>query len=79
MSYDPLDHDFERGMRNRRSVLGDAWVDRSVANATNFNADFQNLITRFAWNEMGPSRAGPQDPAHHRAGHHHCTGALGRI
>jgi 4-carboxymuconolactone decarboxylase len=52
MSYDPLDHDFERGMRNRRSVLGDAWVDRSVANATNFNADFQNLITRFAWNEI---------------------------
>ncbi|AYR26116.1 3-oxoadipate enol-lactonase [Herbaspirillum rubrisubalbicans] len=52
MSYDPLDHDFERGMRNRRSVLGDQWVDRSVANATNFNADFQNLITRFAWHEI---------------------------
>eukprot|EP01037_Dinobryon_pediforme_P035063 gene35063-41278_t len=52
MSYDPLDHDFERGMRNRRNVLGDAWVDRSVANATNFNAEFQNLITRFAWNEI---------------------------
>jgi 3-oxoadipate enol-lactonase len=52
MSFDPLDHDFERGMRNRRSVLGDAWVDRSVAGATNFNAEFQNLITRFAWNEI---------------------------
>ncbi|WP_050464448.1 bifunctional 4-carboxymuconolactone decarboxylase/3-oxoadipate enol-lactonase PcaCD [Herbaspirillum autotrophicum] len=52
MSYDPLDHDFERGMRNRRAVLGDAWVDRSVANATNFNAEFQHLITRFAWNEI---------------------------
>jgi 3-oxoadipate enol-lactonase len=52
MSYDPVDHDFERGMRNRRSVLGDAWVDSSVANATNFNAEFQNLITRFAWNEI---------------------------
>ncbi len=52
MSYDPIDHDFERGMRNRRSVLGDAWVDRSVANATNFNGEFQNLITRFAWNEI---------------------------
>jgi len=52
MSYDPLDHDFERGMRNRRSVLGDAWVDRSIGNATSFNAEFQNLITRFAWNEI---------------------------
>jgi 3-oxoadipate enol-lactonase len=52
MSYDPLDHDFERGLQNRRSVLGDAWVERSLANANSFNAEFQNLITRFAWNEI---------------------------
>lgn len=52
MSYDPFNHDIERGLRNRRSVLGDAWVDRSLSNANNFNADFQNLITRFAWNEI---------------------------
>ncbi|MGF6272611.1 3-oxoadipate enol-lactonase [Massilia sp. UYP11] len=52
MSFDPLDHDFERGLQNRRSVLGDAWVDRSLNNANGFNADFQNLITRFAWNEI---------------------------
>lgn len=52
MSFDPIDHDFERGLSNRRSILGDAWVDRSLNNATNFNADFQNLITRFAWNEI---------------------------
>jgi 3-oxoadipate enol-lactonase len=52
MSFDPLDHDFERGLQNRRTVLGDAWVDRSLNNANAFNADFQNLITRFAWNEI---------------------------
>jgi 3-oxoadipate enol-lactonase len=52
MSFDPLDHDFERGLQNRRTVLGDAWVDRSINNANSFNADFQNLITRFAWNEI---------------------------
>jgi len=52
MSYDPIDHDFERGMQNRRQILGDDWVHRSVANATGFNAEFQNLITRFAWNEI---------------------------
>jgi len=52
MSFDPIDHDFERGLQNRRSVLGDAWVDRSINNANSFNADFQNLITRFAWNEI---------------------------
>jgi 3-oxoadipate enol-lactonase len=52
MSFDPIDHDFERGLHQRRAILGDAWVDRSLANANNFNADFQNLITRFAWNEI---------------------------
>ena len=52
MSHDPIDHDLERGLRNRRRILGDAWVDKSLANASNFNADFQNLITRFAWHEI---------------------------
>ncbi|MBA3591822.1 3-oxoadipate enol-lactonase [Methylibium sp.] len=49
---DPYDHDLERGMRNRRAILGDAWVDKSVANANAFNADFQNFITRYAWNDV---------------------------
>jgi 3-oxoadipate enol-lactonase len=52
MSFDPIDHDFERGLQNRRTVLGDEWVDRSLNKASSFNADFQNLITRFAWNEI---------------------------
>lgn len=52
MSFDPIDHDYERGLHNRRAILGDAWVERSLANANSFNADFQNLITRFAWNEI---------------------------
>lgn len=52
MSIDPIDHDFERGLRNRRAILGDAWVERSLNNANDFNADFQNLITRFAWHEV---------------------------
>ena len=52
MSYDPIDHDFERGLNNRRNILGDAWVERSLSNANSFNAEFQNMITRFAWNEI---------------------------
>ncbi|HAT29618.1 MAG TPA: 3-oxoadipate enol-lactonase [Janthinobacterium sp.] len=52
MSHDPIDHAFERGLHQRRAILGDAWVDRSLANTNNFNADFQNLITRFAWNDI---------------------------
>jgi 3-oxoadipate enol-lactonase/4-carboxymuconolactone decarboxylase len=43
---------FEAGLRNRRRVLGDAWVDRSLANRTPFNADFQAMITRIAWHEI---------------------------
>ena len=44
--------DFDRGVINRRAVLGDAWVDKSLDNATAFNADFQSLITRYAWNDI---------------------------
>ncbi len=44
--------DFDRGVANRRAVLGDAWVDKSLDNANAFNADFQALITRYAWNDV---------------------------
>lgn len=44
--------DFDRGLRNRRQVLGDSWVERSLSNANSFNADFQSLITRYAWHEI---------------------------
>lgn len=40
------------GQRNRRRILGDAWVDRSLAARNPFNADFQDLITRHAWNDL---------------------------
>ncbi|HEU4460523.1 MAG TPA: 3-oxoadipate enol-lactonase [Methylibium sp.] len=49
---DAHDHDYERGLRNRRAMLGDAWVDRSTTQSTAFNADFQNFITRYAWHEV---------------------------
>ena len=52
MSKDNYRHDIERGLAHRRRVLGDAWVDRALANATQFNVDFQDFITRFAWNEI---------------------------
>lgn len=52
MSYDPLDHDLLRGLDQRRAVLGDAWVERSLANADTFTADFQNFITRYAWHDI---------------------------
>ena len=42
----------EAGLRNRRDVLGDAWVDQSIANRTSLNNDFQAMITRIAWHEV---------------------------
>lgn len=43
------DKKYNDGMKTRRSVLGDAHVDRATANATSFDADFQRFITEFAW------------------------------
>ena len=42
----------DQGMRTRREVLGDEHVDRAVAKTTEFTADFQDLITRYAWGEI---------------------------
>lgn len=43
---------YEAGMRVRRQVLGDAHVDRVLAASDDFDADFQDLITRYAWGEV---------------------------
>jgi 4-carboxymuconolactone decarboxylase len=40
---------FTQGMKMRRAVLGDAHVDQAEANKTAFDADFQAMITEYAW------------------------------
>jgi 4-carboxymuconolactone decarboxylase len=42
----------EIGMRIRREVLGDEYVDRALADGTEFTAAFQDFITRYAWGEV---------------------------
>ena len=42
----------DAGMKKRRKVLGDAWVDRSIARKNDFNGDFLDLITRYAWGDI---------------------------
>src|SRR6185295_6114221 len=42
----------EAGMRVRREVLGDAYVDRALARTTPFTADFQDFITQVAWGDV---------------------------
>ena len=43
---------YDAGMKVRRAVLGDAHVDRSLANRQPFSEEFQDLITRYAWGEI---------------------------
>jgi 4-carboxymuconolactone decarboxylase len=43
---------YEKGMEVRRAVLGDQHVDRSLQNLNDFNREFQELVTRYAWGEV---------------------------
>lgn len=47
-----MDHrqSYEEGLKVRREVLGDAYVERSLQQRNDFNAEFQEMITRYAWN-----------------------------
>lgn len=43
---------YEQGIAVRRAVLGDVHVDRSLQTRNEFNQEFQDLITRYAWGEI---------------------------
>ncbi|MGW4731096.1 bifunctional 3-oxoadipate enol-lactonase/4-carboxymuconolactone decarboxylase PcaDC [Streptomyces shenzhenensis] len=43
---------YETGLKIRREVLGDAHVDRALAQSDDFSGDFQEFITRYAWGEI---------------------------
>ncbi|MEU9395868.1 4-carboxymuconolactone decarboxylase [Streptomyces sp. NPDC048324] len=43
---------YDTGIKIRREVLGDAHVDRTLAEADAFSGDFQELLTRYAWGEI---------------------------
>jgi 4-carboxymuconolactone decarboxylase len=46
------DSAYDRGMQTRREVLGGEYVDDVVGRTTEFTADFQDFITRYAWGEI---------------------------
>lgn len=49
----PVSQDsLERGLVNRRKVLGDAWVEKSINAANVVNVEFQRLITSYAWDQI---------------------------
>ena len=43
---------YQAGLTIRRKILGDAWVDRALADRTTLDAEFQEMITRIAWHEV---------------------------
>jgi 4-carboxymuconolactone decarboxylase len=42
---------YERGLAMRRKVLGEAYVDKQLKSADDFNRDFQRLVTQYCWGE----------------------------
>ena len=43
---------YSAGLKVRRAVLGDAHVEKTLADRNSFNEGFQDLITRYAWGEI---------------------------
>ena len=43
---------FDKGLKVRREVLGDAYVAKSLAAATDYSAPLQKLITEWCWGEI---------------------------
>lgn len=50
---------FKAGMSVRRQVLGDAYVDRAISNATDFTQPLQDMVTENCWGEIWTRSAIP--------------------
>lgn len=51
--YAPINQElFDKGLKNRREVLGAEYVDASIKNATDFNIDMQELVTQYCWGDV---------------------------
>lgn len=46
------DERYKQGIQVHTEVLGEKHVNRSIENLNEFNSDFQNFISRFAWGEV---------------------------
>ena len=43
---------FDQGLKVRREVMGDAFVDKALSNQNDFNQDLQQLVTEVAWGKI---------------------------
>ena len=42
---------YDAGMKMRRQVAGNEYVDKAMANVDDFNRDFQRIVTQYCWGE----------------------------
>ena len=42
---------YDAGMKMRRQVAGGEYVDKAMSNMTDFNKDFQRIVTQYCWGE----------------------------
>ena len=43
---------YDRGLLKRRQVLGDEYVDSALRNVSDFNREFQRLVSEYCWGEV---------------------------
>jgi 4-carboxymuconolactone decarboxylase len=46
------DDAYDEGLKIRKSVLGDEYVNRALANVNSFNAPLQELVTEYCWGKV---------------------------
>ena len=68
---------YDRGMAMRRKVLGDEYVDRAIANTDDFNRQFQEHLTEYAWGAVwGDEALKPRDRSILNLGMIACLGRM---
>jgi 4-carboxymuconolactone decarboxylase len=68
---------YDRGMAMRRKVLGDDYVDRAIANTTDFDRQFQEHLTEHAWGAVwGDAALAPRDRSILNMGMIACLGRM---
>jgi 4-carboxymuconolactone decarboxylase len=50
--YSMMNNKFDSGLEVRRAVVGEEYVNESLANATEFNLPLQKLVTEYCWGEI---------------------------
>lgn len=43
---------WEKGLNQRKSTLGEAYVEKSLSTADEFNAEFQDMLNEFCWGKV---------------------------